>query len=257
MLLPTLLTAIVLFSCQPQTLGSELATRALPAPPQAVDLDREITSYGVYDAEDSFAIAYYLVEPDGLLHEIQIRAFDKRTGMWSYGSTQEIGSVLRILSGAGYLYVSGHFSPSAAATLVLDKSLKVSHKLDGWLELVLPDGRLVFQRSMTHFQPAHAALLAIFDPRTFTDRNFYPAVGTQNDRGIEWLSKDRDVVVERVFSEIGTAPAGRIRFNVVTQPIQVMQDGSRPLDVPRRFRVVCTVALPVPACVEEPQRPQR
>jgi hypothetical protein len=258
MLLPALLTAILLSSKGAETLGSELAKRALPAPGEATDLDREITSYSVFDDADSFVIAYYLVEPDGLLHDLQLRAFDKQAAMWTYGSTQEIGSVLRIQRGAGFLYVSGHSSPSAAPTLVLDRHLKVRHKLDGWLELVLADGRVVFQRSMTHFQPAHAALLAVYDPRTEIERTFYPAVHAENDRGLEWVSKARDVAIDRTFSEFGSVPPRHIRFNVVIQAIQVMQDGSRPVEPLRRLQVACNVALVVPTCVEQPQpREQR
>ena len=257
MLLPALLAAIVLSSEGGQTLGSELAKRALPPPAEATELDREITSYSVFDDEGAFVIAYYLVEPDGLLHDLQIRAFDKQVAAWTHGSAPPIGSVLRIQRAAGFLYVSGHSSPSAAPTLVLDRQLKIRTELDGWPELILPDGRLVFQRSMTHFQPAHAALLAIYDPRTGIERTFYPAMHAANDRGLEWVSKDRDVAIDRTFSEFGTVAPGRIRFNVVTQAIQVMRDDSRPLELPRRLQVVCNVTVPVPTCVEQPQPRER
>jgi hypothetical protein len=250
MLLPVLLASIVLVSDGVQTLGSELARRVLPMPAAAADLDREITSAGVYDGGDSFVIAYYLVEPDGLLHDLQLRVFDKRGGTWTYGSARGIGGVFRMERAAGFLYVSGHSSPSAARTIVLDQHLKVRNELDGWLELVLPDGRLVFQRSMTHFQPAHAALLAVYDPLTGSERTFYPAASTENNRGLEWASKARDVAVDRTLSEFGMAPDGRIHFNVATQMIQVLQDRSRPLDPPRRFGVVCDVAVRVPTCSE-------
>jgi hypothetical protein len=248
-LLPILLIALLLSTEGTQTLGSELAQRALPVPAGAVDLDREITSYGVFDAADSFVIAYYLVEPDGLLHDLQVRAFDKRAGGWTYGSTPAIGGVLRMQRAAGFVYVSGHASPSAALTVVLDQNLKVRNKLDGWVELVLADGRLVFQRSMTHFQPAHAALLAIYDPVSGLERTFYPVAGAENNRGLEWVSKGRDVAVDRTLSQFETVPPSNILFNVATQAIQVKQDGARPIDVPQRFRVVCNVAVSVPTCV--------
>jgi len=257
MFLPALLSAIMLSTERAETLASELAKRALPAPVEATDLDREITSYSVFDDADSFVIAYYLIEADGLLHDLQLRAFDKQAATWTYGSTQEISSVLRMERRAGFLYVSGHSSPSAAPTLVLDQHLKVRHTLDGWLELVLADGRLVFQRSMRHFQPAHAALLAVYDPRRGIERTFYPAVHAENDRGLEWVSKDRDVAIDRTFSEFGAVPPGHIRFSVITQPIQVMRDGSRPVERVRRLQVVCDVALAVPTCVEQPQPRQQ
>jgi hypothetical protein len=251
-LLPILLAALLLTGNRAQTLGSELANRGLPAPADAADLEREITSYHVDDGADWFVIAYYLVEPDGLLHDLQVRAFDKRAGAWAHGRTQGIGSVLRIQRGAGWLYVSGHSSPSAAPTVVLDQNLRVRNKFDGWLELVLADGRVVFQRSMTHFQPAHAALLAIFDPGTGRGRTFYPAAGAANIRGLEWVSKKRHVAVDRTLSEFQTVPPSYIQFNVATQAVVVIPDGARPIDVPRRFRVVCNVAAAVPTCVDQP-----
>jgi hypothetical protein len=257
MLLPALVIAMVLSTPQAETLGSELAKHTFPAPADATDLDREITSYDVFDGSDSFVIAYYLVEADGLLHDLHVRAFDKRAGAWTYGNTEGIGSVIRIQRAAGFVYVTGHSSPSAAPTLVLDQDLKVRNTLDGWLEMILGDGRVVFQRSMTHFQPAHAALLAIYNPQTRTEQTFYPAAGANNDRGFEWVSQDRRVVVDRILSEFVTGPRGHIRFNVVTQQIQVMQDGSRPLDAPRRFQVVCNVVVRVPTCAEGPVERQR
>jgi hypothetical protein len=94
----------------PRTLGAELLARNLPAPVDFADLDQPITSYSVLDDKYGFVIAYYARESDDRLHELRVRSFESRTRTWRW---KPIGSILKVERNAGYLYVTGHSSPSA------------------------------------------------------------------------------------------------------------------------------------------------
>lgn len=154
-----ILLALSLGGQQPATLSTELLTRGLPVPRDAVALEKAISSYAVLDDERGFVIGYYTAEPDGMLHELHIRAFDKSTQTWRERTfSEQIGSVLSLRRGGRTIYVAGHSSPSAAPLLVLSEALDVKRTLEGWPMLVMRDGRVVFQRSMIHFAPAHAGL---------------------------------------------------------------------------------------------------
>jgi hypothetical protein len=249
MWLPVLLAVLAIAGAQNRALKSELAIRDIPAPSDATDLDRAVTSYGVLDDEQGFVIAYYTVDADGLLHDLQIRAFDKRRRRWTYARHAAIGSVLRIARGGGFIYISGHSSPSAAPTLALDRALQLRGELDGWIELVLPDGRLIFQRSMTHFQETHAGVLAIYNPRTGTERTFYPAPGPPNERGFERVGPD--TALDRSFSEVERVPPRDVRFTVSSRRKGLTVNRAQGIEPQRRTLVICNVALEIPSCVEQ------
>jgi hypothetical protein len=234
---------------QNHALKSELEIRGIPAPPDVADLDRALTSYAVLDDAQAFVIAYYRVEPDGLLHDLQIRAFDKRRRRWTYAHHAAIGSVLRMARGGGFIYISGHSSPSAAPTLALDRELQLRGELDGWIELVLPDGRLIFQRSMTHFQETHAGVLAIYNPRTGIERTFYPASGPTNERGVERVGSD--TALDRSFSEVERVPPRHVRFTVSSRRKGMTVKGAQEIEPERRTLVICNVASEIPSCVEQ------
>src|SRR5262249_3616397 len=141
-----------------------------------------ITSFSTLDDEAWFAIAYYDVAPDDRLHELHVRTYDRRAEHWrSVTLSAPIGSVLSVQRNGRLFYVEGHSSPSATPLLVCDEVLKRSQRLHGWPMLMLPDGRVVFHRSMVHFAPAHSGILAIYDPRTNREDSFYPA-GAGRDR---------------------------------------------------------------------------
>src|SRR6185295_11640951 len=154
-------------------------------PADVVDIDRPMTSYSVSNDPDLFAIGYYEQTADGLLHELRVRALDKQSGVWRSASFDGIGSVLAITPHKGLLYLRGHGTPSAGPLLILTGDLGERRRLDGWPELFLADGRVVFQRSMRHFAPTHAAVLAVYDPVANTERTFYPSESVANDRGLE------------------------------------------------------------------------
>jgi hypothetical protein len=232
---------------QPRTLGTEIAGRNLPMPPAAVDLDREITSYRVLDDARWFVIAYYTAEPDQMLQDLVVRRFDKRAGVWKTSTRDAVGSVLGLRYAAGHFYISGHSSPSAAPTVVFDEDLREMAELDGWVVGVLPDGRVIFERSMRHFQPAHAAVLAVYDPRARRERTFYPAEPIDNDRGFEPVPGRDRLALDRSIGEI-TIGQTTLTFTVRTQEVEITPDGGKPVGEEQSFTVTCRTATAVPTC---------
>ena len=237
---------IVLLLAQDRgTLTGEVTARGLPMPPRAVDLERRLTSYSVMDDDKGFVIAYYTVEPDGGLHELRVRSFDRRTRTWNSAVFREpIGSVLSIVRGGELLYVQGHSSPSASPLLVLTKRLAVKRELDGWPMLVLDDGRLVFSRSMRHFAPTHAQVLALYDPATNRDLTLYPA-GVDNDRGAE--QRNRDIWVDRTIDEVTRGRArNTIQFRVRSQQMRLNRHQiAEPAAPEESFAVTCNLSTRV------------
>jgi hypothetical protein len=231
----------------PIGVGAELLARNLPVPKDAADLEQPITSYSVLDDSRGFVIAYYGLESDNSLHELRIRSYDKRTRTWRSKTFPEpIGSIVDIQRSPGYLYVTGHSSPSAAPTLVLTERLEFRHELDGWLKLMLDNGRVVFSRSMVHFAPAHAGVLALYDPVANREDALYPANAVKTDRGVERLPGN-GLFVDRSFSDLkkGRAP-GTIEFIAVVQKMRLnQQNGGDPAGPEQRFRVNCDLLAQV------------
>jgi hypothetical protein len=256
--MPGILVALVVAAAvQNATLGSEIARRNLPVPPAAADLDQPITSYSVLDDDGGFVIAYYGVEPDGQLHELRVRAFDARSRTWRMKQFPEpIGAVLSVQRHGGYLYLKGHSSPSATPMLVLTERLERKRELDGWPMLMLDDGRVVFQRSMVHFAPAHAGVLAVYDPKVNRESNLYPPTTVGNARGIERVRGSRHLLVDRSFSDVkkGNTPA-TIDF-ISTVQLMRLDSGQavEPAGPARRVSVTCDVSAPKSMCRERSAR---
>lgn len=232
-----------------QSLGAALLARNLPVPRDAADLEQPITSYSVLDDSRGFVIAYYGIEPDGLLHELRVRSYDKRTSMWrSKTFPDPIGSVLHLRRGGGCLYISGHSSPSAAPLLVLSETLELKRELDGWPMLVLDDGRVVFHRSMIHFSPAHAGALALYDPASDREVSLYPPPDVRNERGGEKVP-GTDLWIDRSITEVKYGRVGTIEFVALEQRMRLdSRQVASPAGPERRRHVVCNVALVRPAC---------
>jgi hypothetical protein len=235
----------------PIGLRAELLARNLPAPKDAGDIDKPITDYKVLDDRQGFVIAYYASDAadDNRLHELRIRSFDKRSRVWrSITFPQPIGSVLRLVRGRGYLFISGHSSPSAAPLLVLSDTLRKKRELEGWPMLVLDDGRVVFHRSMIHFSPTHAAALAIYDPVSDREQALYPPPGVHNERGGEKVA-GTDLWMDRYVTDVtkGKAP-GTIEFGAVEQRIRQIRSSAEPVGPERRLHVVCNVGASPARC---------
>ena len=252
-----LLVVLVLQSAQepapPIGVRAELLARNLPAPKDADDLDKPITSYSVLDDRQGFVIAYYAqyAVNDSRVHDdLRVRSFDKRSRTWHSTTFPEpIGSVLRIMRGRGYLFISGHSSPSASPMLVLSNTLRKKRELDGWPVLVLDDGRVVFHRSMIHFSPAHGGALALYDPVSNREQPLYPPASAKNHRGGEKVA-GTDFWMDRSVDEVrkGKAP-GTVELAVTEQRMrldshQVAQSAS-----PEQRRIVtCNVTASPARC---------
>ena len=234
---------LLAFAQREATLGSELLRRNLPVPGDAGDLDQPITSYSTLDDEMGFSIAYYGVEPDGALHELRVRTYDRSSRTWRRWTRAEpIGAVIGLQRGGRFLFLTGHSSPSAAPLLVLTETLQFKRELDGWPKLVLPDGRLVFVRSMVHFAPAHAEALAFYDPSTNRDVPLYPDPSVKNERGVEVVA-GTNLWMDRSIETVKSTKGNTIEFSAVEQHMRLdRQMKAHPAGPERRRIVVCALA---------------
>jgi hypothetical protein len=229
---------------------AELLARSLPLPTDATDLDQPITSYSVLDDGRGFVIAYYAQKPDGLLHELRVRSYDKPTKTWRSKTFPEpIGSILKVQRHAGYLYITGHSSPSATPLLVLSEALERKRELDGWPMLMLDDGRVVFHRSMVHFAPAHAGALALYDPAADRVDPLYPPARAANERGVENVPAT-DLFMDRSFVGVKKGKAvGTIEFIAIEQHMRLnRQNAGEPAAPEQRRLLVCHVAASPVVC---------
>jgi hypothetical protein len=238
------------------TLAQALAEHHVPLP-SGLDGAQRITSFAVLDDTRDFVIAYYDMAPDSLLHTLHVRALDKRARAWRAATFEPIGSILKVVGGGAVLYVEGHTSPSATPLLVLTRSLRRRRELDGWPELVLPDGRVVFHRSMRHFAPTHADVLAIYDPATDRERTLYPR-GPINDRGAE--HEGPDIWIDRTLSNVQSGPGrGMMQFRVQSQRMRLdARQAAAPASKAEDFAVTCDLATlacrPQPPSARGPAR---
>ena len=253
-----LLVSLLMQSPQqlPPTLGAELLARNLPVPRDATDLEQPITSYSALDDSRGFVIAYYALAPAYRLGELHVRSYDIRNGAWRATTFPDaIGSVLKIKRHAGILYIAGHSSPSATPLLVLSDRLELKRELDGWPVLMLGDGRVIFSRSMRHFAPTHAQVLALYDPVTDCDTALYPPATVNNDRGGEKAPGD-DLWVDRSIDGVvrGRMP-GTIEFVAVIQHMRLnARQVAEPATTRQRRRIVCNVTSAVPSCTSRPDQ---
>lgn len=252
-----LLFAVLLLGLvqEASTLASELRGRNLPIPPDAADIDHPIASYEVLDDAAGFVIGYYTLEADKLLHDLRVRSYDRQTATWRFATFDAIGSVVSIKRHAGLIYVTGHSSPSAAPLLVLFSDLRVKQELDGWIELLLEDGRVVFTRSMRHFMPAHAETLAIYDPRSDSQHSLFPP-GVRYDRGSEH-EPGSDLMLDRSIGTVEKGKAaGTIQFEIREQKRRVTRGGSETAGPEERFTVTCNISSSMPSCRKHPLPPR-
>jgi hypothetical protein len=164
-----------------------------------------------------------------------------------------VWSIVSIQRHADYLYVNTLTSPSAGRLLVLSQTLDFKRELDGWPVLMLDDGRVVFQRSMVHWAPAHAGVLALYDPKMDRESNLYPAAPAGNFRGVEPVRNSRYLFIDRSFFDVkqGHAPA-TIEFVTIVQRIRLDRGEPRAHGAAsaRRSIVTCDLSRPKPSCRE-------
>jgi hypothetical protein len=229
------------------TLAAELAQRDVPLP-AGVDGGQQITSFSEFDDDRWFVIGYYDLRTDATLRTLHVRAFNRRARRWQSATFDEVGSVLEVTHRGTLFYVRGHSSPSSSPLLVLREDLTLKRELEGWIVWTLDDGRVIFERGMVHFAPAHSAVLAVYNPRTNRDDSFYPAAAGR-DRTPEF-ERDTNEWIDRTIGEVKNGPAVHtIAFTVTIQRVRVGEDNlSLPIGAPTRQRVTCSVRLRVPTC---------
>jgi hypothetical protein len=233
------------------TLSEELAKHNLPVGAEIGDAARRITSYAVLDDEAWFAIAYYWDNGSGTLPDtLHLRTYDRRTKHWRYRALQnELGGIVDIQRRSAWWYVKGHHTPSAAPTLVLAEDLRPMRTLQGWPELILPDGRIVYHHSMRHFAPEHRGSLGFYDPVTDLDQRLFPA---QADS-----LKSMDDLLDRGFEGIRLAKPNTIVFVAVEQRMKLTRSNTGEAVGPaRRLSVTCAVAAK-PSCVAREESGRR
>jgi hypothetical protein len=229
------------------TLGQVLAEHGVPSA-GIPDTDRRITSYAVADSPEWFGIGYYWDQGDERLPAlVRVRTFDKRERRWREAELGAVGSITAIRRLDGWVYVTGHSSPSRAPTLVLTEDLRLQKELDGWIMLGLPGGAAIYHRGMVHFAPVHPGSLALYDPATGRDVQVYPPEDVARE--------DLERLVDRRISDVRPGPeAGTIVFRVVEQRSRWKdRTMTEPAGAAQRLVVMCAIAG-TPRCVEEKQR---
>jgi hypothetical protein len=224
------------------TLAEELARHGVPITSAIDDGSKRITSYDILDSADWFGIGYYWLQEDGRLpQEVRIRTYDKAGKLWrSIVIPERLGSILHFRRHFGLFYVTGHYSPSASPTLVLNVELERVQFINGWPELLLPDGRVIFQDSVVHFAPAHPGTLSIYDPARDGVRLLYPET-PYNGTGLE--------LVNRRFGELTWDVKRHVVVVPVTESTVTIQPDNRGAEGPeRRSTVACDLSPPRPRC---------
>jgi hypothetical protein len=154
--------------------------------------------------------------------------------------------VLSIHRAGRTIYITGHSSPSSAPLLVLSEALELKRTLDGWPMLVMRDGRVVFQRSMIHFAPAHAAAVALYDPATDRETPLYPPRSVKNERGIEPAG---DLWQDRSIGTVTQVAPDRIQFEAIEQSMRLdSTQRAEPASAQRRITVTCDLSRNPPGC---------
>ena len=169
------------------TLRSVIAQSDAPPDTRAVaNLDREITSYTVLDNDKWFAISYYLQGSSNAIDgPLFVDRYDRALRQWRFASLSReqtragqsdcLGSALDFAPAGDSFLLTTHINPSAECVLVLSTDLQVRTTLYGWPLATLADGSIVFQRSMIHFAPVHAAEIAVYNRKTGRGYTIYPS----------------------------------------------------------------------------------
>lgn len=166
-----LVLAALVFACAGLgQLADVLARYKVPAPPDG--LDRGVTRYGVLDEPASFHLFFH----SGSDQRLNAWRYDKREGGWLQRTfeTPRRGSIINVTGSRHFLFVKTHLTPSAGDTLVFTRDLEYREALSGWPLAVFGEDQLVWQHSMVHFAPVHAAEVSIYDPRSGEQRQIYP-----------------------------------------------------------------------------------
>ncbi|HEY2293624.1 MAG TPA: hypothetical protein VGM86_23205 [Thermoanaerobaculia bacterium] len=147
------------------------------------DLDKPVSSGDTLDTADTRIIATYVAEGGLLGDRVYVFRLAKPQGTWRAAEVRwpekpetgcQGGSILKIRSVKGFLYLDGHINPSASCTMVLTDNLKLHDTFYGWPVTQFQDGRVVYEHSEMHFAPTFYVELSIYDPMSRRSRQIYP-----------------------------------------------------------------------------------
>jgi hypothetical protein len=170
------------------TLRQALAPKHLPTDAaKLANFDKSITSWAELDDANQYLIAYYLDDGTNELNPpLFIDRYDRKRAEWKSVSFPDAhtnsaqpddncyGSVLRVGTLGSRFFLDTHINPSAGCLLVFSPDLKLEAGLYGWLERMLGEDTLIYQRSQIHFAPVHPAEIALYDLRTKRDVTLFP-----------------------------------------------------------------------------------
>jgi hypothetical protein len=161
------------------SLGDVLASAGVPKlAGSLIDRSQRIIDFVKFSDNRYVLVAYFeALSPTHLVGPLRLLLFDRRTSRFkqcALAGQEYIGSVLEIRRVGRFFYVELHFSPSAANNVVLTTDLRLRDYLVGWIVAVLPDGRVVYESSMTHFAPTHSPRLFVYEPTSKETRQIYP-----------------------------------------------------------------------------------
>ena len=225
------------------TLRQELQKHGLEA--TFDDADRRITSYAVKAEAAWFAIAYYWFDGTELLPpELRIRILDRRSGAWQHRmlhrDVHRGGSALHVHRAGDFIYIDLHGTPSAGALIVLSDRLIFKRRLEGWTSLLLSDGRVLYENSMTHFAPAHPGSVSLYDPRTDRDVRVYPAK-REDPVGLHWI--------DRVIVSVRRRGPQAIEIVAREQDVEITRNNTgKPVGTPRDISLRCDISQRTPRC---------
>ena len=152
-----------------------------------------ITSFDTAVRDGEFAVAYWIANASGMITPPLFVGLRERGQPWrvtAFGALQdnERGSITRLHLTSSHLFVGLHLGPSAMHTMVVGRDLQRTGGFYGWWVTEIPNGPVVFQRSMVHFAPAHPGELGTFDSATGREAPLYP---------IDKKSAERRAFIER------------------------------------------------------------
>jgi hypothetical protein len=246
------------------TLAEALQGIGAPLDGISADVGRtRITSFSTGAADDAYAIAYWAASASSILAPPLYLGIKEQGRPWRIQavgllSDFERGSITKLNLTSTHMFVGVHLSPSAVHTIVLTRELARAGGFDGWWMSGIPGGPIVYQGSMVHFAPAHAAELATFDPITGRDAPLYPTDSNSPARAA-YVAKVRPLMAEWERREPGLVYGYRPElFNVGISDLRY-EPGTETLTFTARFesRYPSTIAAPTEAAVTVTCRPMR
>jgi hypothetical protein len=194
-LLFTLFWFLGVSSTMGETLAELLEREGInPSSVQSVDLAKKVTSGDVLDTAQSRVIATYAEEAESLSDSFYLFLLSKPQGRWSAVRLRwpdltidkkscTGGSILSIAESKGFIFLQGHFNPSASCTMIVTrKELQFYDTFFGAVVASFSNGNLVYDMGGRHFAPTHYVELSLYNLASKKRQQFYPMKPYQSIR---------------------------------------------------------------------------